>query len=166
MKRWEPMSHGTVREGVIAGAVGATGVAVWLFITDVLASQPLYTPRVLGQGVARLVGLGVPSAMTAIVGYTILHYVVFAFLGFLSTAIVHRSRKDPTIFAGALLVFAVLEAAFALFMLALHAVELFGRYGMLQIAGANIFGWVLIGVVLWRAHPGIRRSIDKGLSGA
>ena len=166
MKRWEPVSHGNVREGVIAGAVGATGVALWLFITDVLASRALYTPRVLGQGVARLLGLDVPGAMTAIVGYTILHYAIFAFLGTLSAAIVHRSRKDPTIFAGALLVFAVLEAAFALFMLALHAVDLFGRFGMVQIAGANIFGWVLIGVVLWRAHPGIRRSVDRGLSGA
>ena len=35
-------------DGVIAGVIGATVIAVWFFIVDLVQGRPLYTPTVLG----------------------------------------------------------------------------------------------------------------------
>lgn len=166
MKQPGRSTHSTIREGVLAGAAGATGVAVWFFVVDLLTSQLLYTPRALGEAVARFVGLGQPGSAAAVGGYTVLHYAAFALLGIIAVAIVHRSRTQPAIFAAALLVFAVVQTGFYLFMFALQAADLFGPYGWWLITGANIFSLLLIGVLVWRWHPGMGRAIDRGLTGS
>lgn len=166
MKQPGRSSHSTSREGVLAGAAGATGVAAWFFVVDLLTSQLLYTPRALGEAVARIVGLRPPGSTVAVGAYTVLHYAAFAVLGVIAAAIVHRSRTQPAIFAAALLVFAVVQTGFYLFMFALHAADLFGPYGWWLITGANIFGLSLIGILLWRWHPGMGRVIDRGLTGS
>ena len=42
------ISHSTVREGIIAGAVGATGVALWFLAVDLVAAHAFYMPERLG----------------------------------------------------------------------------------------------------------------------
>ena len=42
--------HNFLREGVITGFIGATAIAVWFLIVDVIGGHPLYTPNFLGQG--------------------------------------------------------------------------------------------------------------------
>ena len=46
-----------VREGIAAGAVAATGVALLYLAADLLVGMPLVTQRLLGAGVAALLGL-------------------------------------------------------------------------------------------------------------
>ena len=157
--------HSTVREGIVAGAIGATAVAIWFLVVDLLGSRLFYTPTVLGEAVARLLGLGPVGDVAACVGYTVLHYVAFGVLGIVAAAIVHRSRAEPTILAAALLVFVVAEAGFYLFMVALNAGEMFGQFGWWQITGANLLGSALIAWWLWRAHPGLRGAFRRGLTG-
>jgi hypothetical protein len=159
----QSLSHSTLREGVIAGALGATGVALWFLVVDIIGGRLFYTPIALGTAVSRTLGLGAPTAAVAFVGYTILHYAAFAALGIIIVAVVHRSRAEPTILAAALLVFVASEAAFYAAMLILNVAEGFGRFGWAQIAAANILGSVLVGVYLWRKHPGLKGSLDEGL---
>jgi heme/copper-type cytochrome/quinol oxidase subunit 4 len=158
-------THSSLREGVIAGFLGAMGVALWFFVPDLVTGRIFYTPIALGQAVAGFLGLGTPGRVAAFVGYTILHFAAFSVLGIIAAAIVHRSRTHPTIFAAVLLVFAVVETGFYLFMFAMHAGELFGRYGWWQIAGANLLGFALIAWQLGRSHPGLGGAFSKGLSG-
>ncbi|PYO75233.1 MAG: hypothetical protein DMD64_01075, partial [Gemmatimonadetes bacterium] len=40
-----------LREGFIAGCIGAAAVAVWFLIVDSINGQPLYTPAMLGSAV-------------------------------------------------------------------------------------------------------------------
>ena len=155
--------HSTFAEGVKAGVLGATGVAVWFFVFDAVGGKLLYTPRAMGQALAGALGLGVPGPALAIIGYTIFHYAAFIAVATIIVAIVHRSMKDPTILAAALLVFVAAEAAFYAFMSALDAPSLFGRFGWVQIIVSNIVGAGLVGVYFWRTHPGMKGNLDEGL---
>jgi len=44
------MRHTSVRDGVVAGLLGATAVAVWFLGMDMIYSRALATPAALGQG--------------------------------------------------------------------------------------------------------------------
>src|SRR5688572_6737377 len=45
-----------VREGVIAGIIGATAIAIWFFFVDAIAGESLFTPRTLGYAVLSIFG--------------------------------------------------------------------------------------------------------------
>jgi hypothetical protein len=55
--------HDLLREGILAGAIGAVVVAGWFLVTDVLQGRPLSTPSVLGQVV--LYGITDPGGQSA-----------------------------------------------------------------------------------------------------
>ena len=77
-----PLHHSAVREGVIAGALGASVVAVWFLGVDVIAGHPLRTPELLGRALISVLGpLGAEGAFTYIAAYTVFHYVAFALIG-------------------------------------------------------------------------------------
>ena len=48
--------HSIVREGLIAGFLGATAVAVWFFVVDLIGGRPLFTPNALGEGLLSIFG--------------------------------------------------------------------------------------------------------------
>jgi hypothetical protein len=81
--------HGTIREGVIAGALGATGVAVWFLLVDTIAGQPFFTPRVLGEAVKSVVAPdSVTSALVIVALYTVFHYAMFFLAGIVAIGMV------------------------------------------------------------------------------
>ena len=49
-------SHSPMREGGIAGIIGAASVALWFLIVDSIAGRPLFTPAILGASVFDLLG--------------------------------------------------------------------------------------------------------------
>src|SRR5205823_1851736 len=42
-----------LREGFIAGLIGAGAVALWFLIVDIIAGRPFFTPAMLGSAAAR-----------------------------------------------------------------------------------------------------------------
>ncbi|MGH7710331.1 MAG: hypothetical protein ACREOG_03555, partial [Gemmatimonadaceae bacterium] len=69
------MRFQTVREGVITGAIGATAVAVWFFVVDIVSGQPFHTPATLGEAVSAFFGpTEGESAFRHIAIYTVFHY--------------------------------------------------------------------------------------------
>jgi hypothetical protein len=155
--------HSTLREGILAGVLGATGVAIWFFVVDAVGGRMFYTPAAMGEELARVLGFGPLGTVPAVIIYTIFHYAVFIVVSTLVAAIVHRSRQDPTILAAMLLVFVAAEAGFYAFMTILIASALFGRFGWFQLVATNILGAGLVGLYLWRAHPGLKAALDEGL---
>ena len=48
--------HNSVREGIYAGIIGATAIAVWFAVIDIVSGQPFHTPNILGAGLISVLG--------------------------------------------------------------------------------------------------------------
>jgi hypothetical protein len=87
-----------LREGLIAGFIGAAIVAVWFLIYDAARGRPLRTPALLGaaafQGVQN--PADVPTAMHLVAQYTVLHGVVFAMIGVLIAYLIASAQRQPS----------------------------------------------------------------------
>jgi hypothetical protein len=87
-----------LREGIIAGLIGAALVAVWFLIYDAARGRPFRTPSVLGA--ATFQGVSDPAAVTVspgmVVQYTVLHGVVFAMIGILLAFLVASAQGQPS----------------------------------------------------------------------
>jgi hypothetical protein len=159
-------THSTVREGVTAGLLGAATVALWFYVVDLVAGQPLRTPRLLGQAAFGVLGARLESAMFGpIIGYTVLHLLAFVGIGLVVALLVHWAEREPTVLAGLFLLFVVFEAAFYGLVALLSDMSLIGALAWYQIGLANLAAAGAMGTYLWRRHPGLAGRLDKALSG-
>lgn len=156
------------REGLFAGVYGAVGVALWFFVTDLLAGAPLATPRHLGAVVAGALGLDAiaASAPGAILFYSAIHFAAFALLGVGAVAVAIFARREPGVLAGALIAFAVAETVFYYLLTALGVLTPTGPLTLGQVALGNLIGLGILGLVLWRRYPELgpefRRALARG----
>lgn len=159
------MTHSTLREGTIAGVLGATVVAVWFLIVDVVAGHPLHTPEVLGAALFSILGpIGAESATVHVVAYTIVHYLLFVAAGLVVTAVIHTSQREPTVLAGAFVLFIVFELAFYGFV-SLLAYTLLRDLAWYNVAIGNLLAAAVMGAYLWRRHPALGKDLSYSLSG-
>ena len=159
-------SHGSVREGAIVGALGATGVAAWFFIVDVIAGQPFFTPRVLGESVKGIVApesFASPFVIVAL--YTVFHYAVFIVAGIAIMALVHGSARHIGLLAGMVMLFVALEVLFYGFVLMLQLATPLEALSWYQVGAANLVAALLMGRYLWVKHPELTHRLNESLSG-
>jgi hypothetical protein len=155
-----PAERSVLREGIVAGVIGAAVVAIWFFVFDLLRGRPFLTPTLLGSFV--FFGVDAPADVTPaigpILGYTVLHGLAFIAFGVVAATMMAMSEREPSLFVA----FVILFAAFEVFF-----------FGVLSIVGdamqAALVWWaVLIGnllasiAMLWfffRAHRALPRSL-------
>lgn len=103
--------HPMLREGVIAGLVGAATIAVWFGLLDVIAGHPFITPATLGHDLLSVFGEVTPDQgmVTFVLVYTVFHFVAFMFVGLVASLMVHLARKEPSILLGFAILFAATE---------------------------------------------------------
>ncbi|HEX2779682.1 MAG TPA: hypothetical protein VHM30_09295 [Gemmatimonadaceae bacterium] len=158
--------HSAVREGIIAGAIGATVVAAWFLGVDVVAGHPLRTPEVLGRALMSVLGpRGSEGAMTFIVVYTVFHYVAFALVGILASVIIHLASREPSILAGCVILFVAVEIGFYGLVGLLSEPNILGEVAWYQVLIGNLLAAVAMGWYLWHEHPELGRELDQALSG-
>lgn len=159
--------HNSNREGVYAGFIGATAIAVWFAIIDIVSGQPFQTPNLLGAGLVSV--LGKPPMMpdtvaSHVIAYTIFHYLAFALVGILIAKIVHQSAKTPAILAGFLIAFVAFELG-AIGLTTLLTESTLGGMAWYQIFIANLLAAALMFGFMWKRHPALRGDIDRALTG-
>ena len=92
-------STSVLREGLLAGLAGAAAVALWFFVHDLLAGEPLRTPALLGAalfgGIRQPSAAGVHAAL--VLKYTVVHVVVFALFGWLVAGLLALSDREKRI---------------------------------------------------------------------
>jgi len=155
-----PADRSVLREGIVAGLIGAAVVALWFFVFDLLRGRPFLTPTLLGSfvffGVNTPVGL--EPAPGPILGYTVLHGLAFVAFGIVAATMMAMSEREPALF----IAFVILFAAFEVFFFGVLSV--LGR----AIQAALVWWAVLIGnllasvAMLWylfRAHRALPRSL-------
>ncbi|HUQ19952.1 MAG TPA: hypothetical protein VM099_10105 [Gemmatimonadaceae bacterium] len=159
--------HSSIREGLIAGVLGATTIAVWFLIIDVIGAHPFHTPDLLGSGLISI--LGKPPAMpdtmaTHVIAYTIFHYIAFAIVGIVVASIVHQSARTPGILAGFLVLFAMFELG-AYMLAGLFTESALGGMAWYQIFIANLVAAAAMGWYMYMRHPDLKRDLNTALAG-
>jgi hypothetical protein len=90
------------REGAVAGLLGGAVVAVWFLVYDMVSGRPLRTPALLGA--AMFEGLRDPRALDVrldvVLGYTVLHFAVFAAFGLLVSVLFTAAEREPRVLLG------------------------------------------------------------------
>src|SRR3989442_7173790 len=92
-----------LREGFIAGLIGAGVVALWFLIVDIIAGRPFFTPAMLGSAV--FWGVHDPALVvieySRIIGYTMIHVTAFILVGTVAAAPAAEAEVAPgTLYLG------------------------------------------------------------------
>jgi hypothetical protein len=156
----------TLREGLIAGFIGATSIAIWFLIVDTIGGRPFYTPTVLGIGLLSVFGpRGDEGPVAQVIAYTIFHYGIFLGIGVLVSYVVHRAEQDDTVLAVALILFVALEVGFYGLVAVLSQSRQLGSLAWYQVLAGNLIAALTMGIYIWRTHPELRRELQHALVG-
>jgi len=152
-------SHSTIREGAIAGAIGAAVIAIWYFILDILAGRPLYTPNRIAE---HLFGVGSSDAgnLGIIAVVTIVHFTFFAVAGVVLTALVHLASKHIAWRMGVLLAF-VIGLGFFTGLGYAAGINAPQPVPFWKALGGGLVGILAMGIYLWNGHPALVRSFAE-----
>jgi hypothetical protein len=151
-------AHSTIREGLIAGGLGALSVALWFLLVDGIAGRALHTPALLGAMVSRI-----PDPIAASAGpnrfmlaalYTPIHFLLFALFGVLVVFLMHRAKIQPSLLMLALILFAVFEGGFT-GLVALLAQSALGDLAWYQVAIGNLIAVIVMARYVWQRHPDV-----------
>ena len=142
-----------VREGIVAGFLGGSVVAVWFLLYDAIRLRPLHTPALLGAAV--LQGLRNPDLLIpqldVVVGYTIFHFAVFAFFGIAVAAFLMGAEREPRILLGLFVLFLCFQILFFGFLQALD-VLLAGELPWWNVAIGNLLASVAMITYFFLGH--------------
>jgi hypothetical protein len=154
-----------LREGVIAGVIGATCVAVWFFAVDLIAGHPLFTPTTLGRALFTLFRPppAMESPMLYVVGYTIFHYAAFIFVGTVAAGAATWGGHEPELLWGFSILFVTVEAGFYWFVALLQQASPLGGLAWPQVMIGNLISVAAMGTYIWRNHPRLREQFTHAL---
>ncbi len=154
--------HSNLREGLLAGLIGALVVAAWYFAVDLGRGELLYTPNVLGQVFVQ--GDTIPTTRTiasqAVVQYSLLHFGFFFVFGVGLAALTHLATRNPAFRMGVWLFLVVgfvfwFGISYMLYWLT-HQ-----RFPWWTSLIATLLGVGSMGLYLWRQHPALRGSLRQ-----
>ena len=157
-----------VQDGLIAGMLGAAGVAAWFLAVDMISGHPFYTPDFLGRAVFGVLGRGIQDHNQTyfVVAYTVFHIVAFALLGIIASMLITASKKAPQFTAGMMLFFAVFEVGFYFLALMLSNANVLGSLAWYQVGAANLVAAGLMGGFLLKRHPEFAGNLQHALDGS
>ena len=119
---------GVLREGIMAGLIGAAVVALWFLAIDWIQGEPLRTPKLLGTGLLRQSG-----ALAAVLGYTVVHGLAFAVVGIISAALIAGAERQPLFIFALVIFFTAFEVGF------FGAVVIAAKWVLDELAGWTVF---------------------------
>jgi hypothetical protein len=119
---------GTLREGMVAGLIGAAVVALWFLAIDTIQGEPFRTPQVLAVAF-----LGATPGPPAVLFYTLIHGLAFIAFGLVAAVLIAGAEREP------MLVFALVIGFTAFEVFFFGAVVMVARWVLDEVAGWTIF---------------------------
>ncbi|MCL7983222.1 MAG: hypothetical protein M8862_11915, partial [marine benthic group bacterium] len=156
----ESAARAVVREGIIAGLIGATTVAIWFLIIDLVVGRALYTPGALGS--AMLYGAAASDAVIVsagtVIGYSVYHFVAFIAIGIVVAALLALADRFPPLYFGMIVLFVVFET-FVVFLAALLGEWILQQLAWWAIVVGNLLAAIAMGLYFSKRHPELRQNL-------
>ena len=151
-----------IREGMVAGLIGAALVAVWFLAYDLFKGHPFRTPTLLGAAVFR--GLIEPGMLERelglILGYTVLHGLAFVLFGMIAALLVVAAERQPILIIGLFMLFAAFEVLF-FGLVTILAQSLLGALVWWNIFVGNLLAAAGMLVYFFRGHQALSRRLTE-----
>ena len=158
--------HPLLRNGTMAGIIGATCVAVWFFIVDLVSGSPFGTPLVLGHAFLTLLRPTpgwASSPVAVILVYTVFHYAAFIAVGIVAAIICSWAKSEPSILLGFVVLFATVEVGFYGYVAVLAQASDLRALAWYQVMLGNLIAAVGMGLYLWRSYPQLTGQLSHAL---
>jgi hypothetical protein len=146
-------------DGVMAGVIGASAIALFFLVVDLVRFEPLFTPSLLGSAIL----LGVPLSadhsidMSMVGAYTLLHGGLFALIGCVGAWALVRRGTSPGLGIVSMILFAIFEFG-SIAAAAVYLPTLIPLLGAGTLSVGNLLSAFAMGAYLhgWQPHPGDR----------
>lgn len=148
------LSRHPLREGVIAGTLGAAAIAAVTLLADGLTDRLGVTPALLGAALFDLLGgdFGGRGFATHVVVWLVGLFLIVIAVGVATSYAYNASERKPSFTVGLVGMVLVLEVILLTITALAARSELFGVrawvYGLL----GNVLGGLVMGRYLWRQH--------------
>lgn len=148
------LSRHPLREGVLAGTLGATAIAVWTFAIDALTDRIGVTAALLGAWIYQALGLGFGGRgfPAHVVTWLVALFIGVTIIGVVASYLYNGAERKPSLAFGLIMLILVLE----LILLNLTGLAsqnpIFGGRAWIYGLVGNILGAVVMGRFLWRSH--------------
>jgi hypothetical protein len=145
-----------VGDGISAGLIGASAVALWFLVVDAALREPLFTPSLVASALLQ----GMPAApdhpvdLTMVAAFTALHSLAFIGFGVVVSWVVDQFEHTPDLPLIAIGVFLALEGGFVV-ATKLLVPDVAAVIGHGFIVAGNVFAALGMGFYLrdWQRHP-------------
>jgi len=127
--------------GWCSGFLGAFVIALFFFVVDWIEGRMLWTPAALGSALflGERLAPNAHAPLELVAGYTGIHFLVFAGIGLITSALLSQPPRKPggaALFGIAIALFVACELAFVAFALFVSP-TLFSDLGVTRITAAN-----------------------------
>ena len=145
-----------VGDGVFAGLIGASAVALWFLVVDAALREPLFTPSLVASTLLR----GIPATadhavdLSMVAAFTALHSLAFIVFGVVASWAVDQFRHTPDLPLISIGLFFALEGGFVV-ATKLFVPDVAAVIGHGFIVAGNVFAALGMGFYLhdWQRHP-------------
>jgi hypothetical protein len=142
-----------MRDGLVAGLIGAGSVALWFLVVDLIAGRAFFTPAVLGSAV--FWGLRDPATVVVslqpVLAYTAVHILAFVIVGAAASFMIAEVEKDPGVVWLLIEFFVVFEIGFY-GAVALLFTPLLAELAWINVAIGNLIAAGVMGTFFWRTR--------------
>jgi len=148
-----------VRNGVVAGLLGAATVALWFLVIDWSRGRPFETPALLAATLLHGAGTPPPAATWALVGeYTVLHVVAFLAVGLVAAALIVAAERERGLLVALLVFFAGFEV-FLIAIVVFHGPALMAAIPWGSVLAANLLASGVMLAYFFLRHRALGRSL-------
>lgn len=153
-----------VEDGVLAGMIGATVVAIWFLLFDSLLHEPFYTPSLIGSVIFLGKDVSEVTAVntTMVFAYTGIHGALFLIAGTAIAWLFSLIERNPQFGLVLLLLFLLFESVIFGFEVAIVPM-LVGALGAWAVGLANLLAAIAMFWFLLRRRPKAMASLRAGL---
>lgn len=154
--RWTSISE----EGVAAGLIGATIVALWFLACDTAMGDAFRTPMLLGGAIFNGAAPATAAAAPLIAGYTVLHFLAFIVFGVAFAVLMAGTDREPLLALGVLVVFAIFEVFFFGWVTLIDS-SLLEALGWWRIIAGNVLALAGMAAFEIRHHRGLVLRLEE-----